>query len=407
MSHSSKTFDLLIAGAGLAGLTVAYMAARAGFSIALVAPRGAGADARTTALLQSSVDILERAGLWSAVASKAAALRVMRIIDDTDRLLRAPPVEFRAGEIDLPAFGYNVRNRDLVEHLTAAVTAASNAEWIDGTVEMMTQDDDRADVTLSDGRVLAARIVIGADGRNSTVRRLAGIRHRTWTYPQRALVLDFEHTLPHEDVSTEFHTRSGPFTQVPLPGDASSLVWVETPQRADKIAAMSGDALDRLVEDRMHSVLGKTKVITDVQGFPLGGLRADRMAADRVFLIGDAAHAIPPIGAQGFNLGLRDVDTLMAVLGEVGLARVDEAVGEFNRRRAGDVASRAFAVDLLNRSLLSDFVPVQAMRSVGLFALSAVPPLRRALMREGVAPGTGFASPPWRAGDDARRPRPS
>lgn len=395
MSHSSKIFDLLIAGAGLAGLTAAHMAARAGFTVALVAPRGPGADGRTTALLQGSVEILERAGLWPAVEPKAAALRVMRIIDDTDRLLRAPPVEFRAAEIDLAAFGYNVRNRDLVEHLAAAVSESDDAEWIDGTVETLAQDDGHVNVTMADGQTLSARIVIGADGRNSTVRHLAGIRHRTWAYPQRALVLDFEHALPHEDVSTEFHTRSGPFTQVPLPGDASSLVWVETPHRADEISALAGDVLDRLVEDRMHSVLGRTKVTTAVQGFPLGGLRAEKMAAGRVFLIGDAAHAIPPIGAQGFNLGLRDVDTLMAVLGKTGLSRVDEAVREFNRRRAGDVASRAAAVDLLNRSLLSDFVPVQAMRSVGLFALSAMPPLRRALMREGVAPGTGFPSPPW------------
>ena len=237
-----------------------------------------------------------------------------------------------------------------------------------------------------------AQLIVGADGRRSLCRAAAGIAVDEHAYPQIALTLCLRHARQHHDTSTEFHTPSGPFTLVPLPGDRSSLVWVLDPIDAEELLALDDTALSAEIEAASHSILGKVEVEPGRGRFPLTRANARRFAANRIALVGEAAHVIPPIGAQGLNLGLRDA----AAIGELAAAaqRSGRDIGGINvlvaydKMRRADVGTRTMAVDLLNRTLLTDFLPVQGVRGLGLYMLDRIGPLRRAVMREGVAPRT-------------------
>ena len=250
--------------------------------------------------------------------------------------------------------------------------------------------DDSATVTLASGEPVRARLVIGADGRRSICRSAAGIDTDTRVYPQTALTFNLAHARPHRDTSTEFHTESGPFTFVPLPGQRSSLVWVVEPAEAERIAALDELTLAGEIEQRCHSMLGKIAVESGRSIFPLAIETARNFAQHRVALIGEAAHVIPPIGAQGLNLGLRDAaaigEIVVSASREGGDVGAPEILARYDSLRRADVKSRAFAIDLLNRSLLTDFLPVQSARGLGLYLLDRIGPLRRAALREGVAP---------------------
>lgn len=385
-------FEIAVVGGGLAGSIAALALARAGRKVALVTPAAEKPDERTTALMDQSIRFLERLGIWDDIAPSAAALSTMQIIDGTKRLLRAPTAQFKAQDVGIHAFGYNIPNRALTTVLDAAVTAETNVTRIDHAVQTLDYTDERVTITLADGAVLTVDFVIGADGRRSMTREAAGIGTRNWSYPQSAIVLNFSHRLPHGNVSTEFHTETGPFTQVPLPGTRSSLVWVVKPPEAQHLLALSVEDLSRQVEDRMQSILGKVTVEDTPQAWPLSGLMADRFGTGRLALIGEAAHAFPPIGAQGLNLSLRDIIALQEQLAATGTERPipADAGDRFHRRRRADIMSRTFGVDLLNRSLLSDFLPVQMLRAAGLQILTKAPPLRNLVMQEGVEPGRGF-----------------
>ena len=233
--------------------------------------------------------------------------------------------------------------------------------------------------------------MIGADGRRSLCRAAAGIAmdERENTGKSRSR-FDLRHSRPHRDTSTEFHTASGPFTLVPLPGLRSSLVWVLDPDAAEEIAALDDAELSAEIERASHSILGKIEVEPGRGLFPLSVATARRFADNRIALIGEAAHVIPPIGAQGLNLGLRDA----ATIGELAIAAQRDGrdiggadvLARYDKMRRADVGTRTLAIDLLNRTLLTDFLPVQGMRGLGLYLIDRIGPLRRALMREGVAP---------------------
>jgi len=271
--------------------------------------------------------------------------------------------------------------------LNARIAANGNIVRLPNGVTAATAFENGVELALDDGERVLARLVVGADGRKSKIRESAGIDVRSWSYPQAALVLNFSHDRPHGNVSTEFHTESGPFTQVPLPGRRSSLVWVLPPKEAARLRDLSDIALSQAVEARMQSMLGKVTVEGGAQSFPLSGMTADRCGKGRVALVGEAAHAFPPIGAQGLNLSLRDIMALKELV-QASEPAAYNGIGErFDRKRQADVRSRTVSVDLLNRSLLSDFLPVQFLRSAGLHLLSALGPLRSIVMREGIEPG--------------------
>lgn len=399
---SAKTHDVAVIGSGLAGLIAAWACRQSGLEVVQISPAMAEPDGRTTALLQDSIDYLDQLDLWKNLKAEAFPLKTMRIIDATNRLIRAPQVDFRCQEVDLEAFGYNIENKRLAEQISAGLADLAGYHRIEDTLSDLEIEAD-GDVSLktTSGIVVRAKTVIGADGRNSPVRQHLDIDVRQWQYPQIALVGNFSHTLPHNDVSTEFHTETGPFTLVPLGQNRSSLVCVVDPAQAERLQAMEPGKLNRLLEERMQSVLGKITLESPLKGFPLSGMVAKRFGKGPVILAGEAAHIFPPIGAQGLNLGLRDIrEAVTLICRAIEADRRDPsaktataAIGDkYHAARNSDINTRTASVDLLNRSLLSGFLPVQLVRSAGLYTLGALSPLRRLMMREGVAPGMAARS---------------
>ena len=386
---SPTVVEVAVVGGGPVGLTAAAALAAAGVETALVAPQLAP-DHRTAALLLSSVTALETLGVWPRCRRAAAPLRALRIVDDTSRLIRAPEVLFRASEIGHEAFGYNIENRHLTAALDAHATEMNALVRISDRATAIEPGERTVVVrTARDCRV-TARLVIGADGRGSLCRAGAGIEAEVRQYPQTAFSLNLEHSRAHEDTSTEFHTEQGPFTLVPLPGRRSSVVWVAGPREAKRLTCLDDGALSLEVERRSHSILGRTVVEPGRGTFPLAIVRAQRLTGRRVALVGEAAHVLPPIGAQGLNLGLRDAAVIAELVAAAHRRGADvgseELLARYERMRAADVMSRALAVDFLNRTLLSDFLPIQGARGLSLYLIDRIPPLRRALMREGVFP---------------------
>ena len=384
------TVEVAVVGGGPAGLTAAIALASAGIETALIGRPPQSPDHRTTALLAGSVAALETLGIWSACRDFAAPLRVMRIVDATTRLLRAPEVRFDAAEIGLEAFGYNIENRNLLAALAKRAGQLPALTQVTDNATAVEIEDHQAVVSCGDGTLVAAQLVVGADGRRSVCRAAAGIETDRLAYPQVALACTFAHARPHQDISTEFHTESGPFTLVPLPGRRSSLVWVTHPDDTSRLAALSNEELSAEIEQLSCSILGKVTAEPGRDLFPLAVETARSLSASRLVLIGEAAHVLPPIGAQGLNLGLRDAATVAELA--IDARREGRGVGDddltrrYEQIRRADVMARTVSVDLLNRSLLSDFIPVQGARGLGLFLLDRIAPLRRAVMREGVAP---------------------
>ncbi|TFF27287.1 UbiH/UbiF family hydroxylase [Jiella endophytica] len=400
--------QIIVVGGGLAGTATALGLASAGFDTLLAAPP-APEDKRSSAILGRSLAFLADLGVLDALGEARAPLAVMRIVDDLGRLFRAPTVEFRASEIGLTAFGINTLNADLATALQACTAKRENLEILPLAATGLTQSDDRAIVSFADGSEMGADLVVAADGRRSAMREAAGIGARQWSYPQTAIVLNFEHTRDHGAVSTEFHTRTGPFTQVPLPGRRSSLVWVEDPKLAELYVELKPEKLASTIADKLHWILGEVTVDGPVARYPLGGSRVERLTGTRLALVGEAAHAFPPIGAQGLNLGLRDAEALVRLAEE---SRDDPGsrlmLSRYEAGRRGDVVSRTAGVDILNRSLLMDFLPSQIARSGTMAAMGLVGPLRQFAMREGLVPGAGIAGLPrsvkkWMGGHEAAR----
>ncbi|MBS7554461.1 UbiH/UbiF family hydroxylase [Ancylobacter dichloromethanicus] len=388
-SDPRRQQTVAVVGGGASGLVAALALAAGGLAVKLIAPPRAP-DPRTTALMDGSVRALDALGLWDGLRAQAAPLRVMRLVDDTGRLIRAPEVDFRASELGLDGFAWNLENETLLAALDAAVAGTAGIARMSASVTGVAETPGEVTLELDAGGTLPAALVAAADGRNSPCRRAAGIEVTTRAYPQVAVTATLAHSRPHRDISTEFHTRTGPFTLVPLPGDRSSVVCVVSAREAEALAALDDEAFARAMERKAHSLLGRMRLDSPRGSFPLGQRTATRFARGRIALIGEAAHIIPPIGAQGLNLGIRDAATLAELVSDAARAGRDigaaEVTDAYERRRRGDVASRGFAVDLFNRSLLSDLLPVAGLRGLGLWMLGQSPGLRRMVMREGVGP---------------------
>lgn len=385
--------DVLVAGAGAAGLSTAIALAQAGFAVFCAGHVDLSANGRTVALFESSLRFYKALGVWGRFRGKTAPLAKIAMIDATGASFPAPTLSFAATEIGLSAFGENIENNVLVEGLAGAAAAIPNLMLHEGFIGDIGFDDNAVCATLANGRRVTAKLVAAADGRASPARVKAGIGTRSWAYPQVALTALLSHAKPHRNVSTEFHTRHGPCTLVPLRPIAgkpnrSSLVWLMSPAEGERRRALASSEMARELEDQVDSLLGKMEIDGPCGFFPMMGMRASRLASHRIALIGEAAHIFPPLAAQGLNLSLRDSAALVDVLDDARAAGADigflETLKAYENARKGDVFIRTNGVDILNRSLLWDFLPADILRSAGAFAFAAIGPLRRALMRDGV-----------------------
>jgi 2-octaprenyl-6-methoxyphenol hydroxylase len=393
--------DVAVVGAGPAGLAAALALAHVGAEVVLIGPAprtpdGGPHDTRTAALLASSVDLLKALKVWEAIAPHAAPLRTIRIVDASQSLFRSPEITFEARELGLDAFGYNIPNTVLVEALYARARGVLDA-MVPASVSRIAFDGNGARLTCDDGTDVAARLVAAADGRRSTCREAAGIGTRAWRYDQSAIATSFHHTLPHDGISTELHREGGSVTTVPLPDPhASSLIWVGSRAELARLMQLGDTAFAEALAERLGGVLGRILDTCARAAFPVEGLSADTLGARRTALVGEAAHILPPIGAQGLNLGLRDAAALADCVADARARGADpggdETLAAYARARRLDVLSRTIGVDLLNRSLLTGFAPLQAARGAILHGLAALPFLRRAVMRVGLEPPTELPS---------------
>ena len=387
--------QVLVAGGGPVGLLTALALAQAGLKTVLVTPEppppGRGSEARTAALFTASLALLDAVGVWDACRSASVPLTAIRILDDRGGLLRAPEVVFAASEIGAAAFGYNVPNGVLAAELRGALRSVDCLTWIEGrSVTAVQPHGEHVVVELDDGRRIEATLVVGADGRGSVCRTGAGIEVVETAYDQVAVTTTFTHQRPHYGISTELHGPAGPCTTVPLPGLASSLVWVERPAIAARLLAMDDASFIGALEARLQGLLGALSAPAPRGKFPLAWMQADQVAARRVMLVGEAAHVMPPIGAQGLNLGLRDVGWAVECITDAA-GRAEDIGGaavleRYTAARASDIGVRMGAVDALNRSLLSDLAPLHLARGLGLHVIAASKALRQQLMTNGLAP---------------------
>ncbi|MGE4249918.1 MAG: FAD-dependent monooxygenase [Parvibaculaceae bacterium] len=381
--------DVIVAGAGPAGLVAACLAAGRGFATAIATgPESTRPDPRTVALMMPSLAVLEGAGLWPGTLREIAApLRKLRLVDDTGALFAAPELVFSAHELGLEAFGWNVP-LSLLKPALEERARRLGARFHRASIETCAVKGGIATLALDGGAALASRLVLAADGRHSPLRRAAGIGSVSWSYEQTAIAVSFAHSHPHHGTSSEYHKAAGPFTTVPLPGNRSSLVWMEKPARAEALMRLDGPALAAEIQAMSHGELGLVSDIGPRQSFPMAGARAESFARHRVMLIGEAAHVVPPIGAQGLNMSFRDAHDAVAL---AAAARdkaedfgSDKVLSDYDGRRQRDLRPRQAVIDLMNRSLLSGYLPLDAGRAAGLAALASFGPLRRFAMRTGL-----------------------
>ena len=391
MDQNRRDVDVVVAGVGPAGLATACLIADGGHRVILLAsPAPRQADPRTVALMLPAIALLRAVGVWPAdLAASSAPLTSLRIIDDRGALLAAPAVTFRASEAGAESFGWNIP----VERLRSALqarAAALGVERLETEVKDLASGADSVTIETAAGPI-ASRIAIASDGQNSRLRSLAGIAVNEWRYPQEALASSFAHSLPHDGMSSEYHKPSGPFTTVPLPDGRSSLVWMDRPERIAAALALPDAAFCSRLQAELHGDLGRITAPGPRRAFPMRGLLARRFAHNRVLLVGEAAHLLPPIGAQGLNISLRDAAQAAELITEALEEGRDPGGGallaDYERQRRRDVMPRQAVVDLVNRSLLAGLLPLDALRSTGLGLVAAIPWLRRMAIETGLGVG--------------------
>jgi 2-octaprenyl-6-methoxyphenol hydroxylase len=382
---------VVIVGGGHVGLLLALALERLGLRSVVVdaqpveATLGAAFGGRAIALMYGSKRVFEALGLWARLAPVAEPVHAV-VLEDRST---GAGVAYEAAEIVDHPFGYGIETRALRRTLLELVLERAGIEVIaPARLAALERADDHISARLDDGRRLAAALIVGADGRASTVRTRARLDGSSRAYGQTALTFAIRHERPHEGRVREFLRPAGPLALLPIGEGLSSVTWIETSSLARHLFAGPSEALAALLDEQIAGVLGAFRITGEPAAHPLGGHRARRLAAPRIALVGDAAHGIHPIHAQGFNLAVRDVATLAEVLVEAVRAGRDvgdpEVLIRYDRLRRTDARMVAGMTDGLNSLFSNDLAPARLVRRVGLGALERLPPLRHLAMRRGM-----------------------
>jgi len=386
--------DILIAGGALNGCALALAAAAGGLSVTVVDPVSAAAqgaqgfDGRGYALALTSQRLLAAIGVWDAVQQHAQPMYEIKVSDGRVGGHPSPLVlEFGGADIDGGAMGYMVEDRFLRRALQAAMAEHPAITLMSGyCVTGQSAGPGAMDVTLGSGRKFRCAVLIGCDGRSSETARRAGIKRTGWDYGQTALVCAIGHELPHNGIAHQLFLPPGPLAILPLPGNQSSIVWTERRAEAARINALNDAEYLDVLRPRFGDFLGDISLAGARFSYPLTLTLANAFVADRVTLVGDAAHGIHPLAGQGLNAGLKDVAALAEVL--VRAKRRGEDIGSvdvlarYQQWRRFDVATLAAATDAVNRLFSNDNSILRLGRDIGLGLVNSLPGLRRAFVRE-------------------------
>lgn len=392
-----QTFDVIIVGGGPVGLALAASLCRfmPGIAIAICDRRAISvpSDPRASALAAGVQRVLEALELWDEIAADASPILNMRITDSGHGDISRPLFLSFEGEV-LPGrpYAHMVPNPSLAGALLARLEGAATlfgeveiSEWSAGTAQ--------AALTLADGRVLQAPLIVAADGARSMLRTKAGIKTFGHAYDQSGVVTTIAHELDHAQTAWEHFRPAGPFASLPLRGQRSSLVFTESSEEAKRLVGLPVEDLAGIIEAAMGSVLGSVTVEDKVQAFPLHLQIATQFHGPRLALIGDAAHVVHPIAGQGLNLGLKDVAALTEiVIDAMRLGRdhgAEDVLAAYTGWRRFDTALMAMATDSLNRLFSNDVAPVRAVRDLGLGLVDRMPLVKGALIRHAAAAGGG------------------
>ncbi|HBS25112.1 MULTISPECIES: FAD-dependent oxidoreductase [Thalassospira] len=390
--------DILIAGGGIAGMSAAARFAADGHRIMIVDPApadiGEGTDLRTTAFLQPGIETLKKAGVWDAIKPTGAELRVMRIVDaGGNEMTPRETADFDGAETNQGFFGWNVSNKAARVSLTAKLETLPNVDFrFSTTVTGFTGTARYGEATLSGDETVRAKLVVAADGRNSSLREFAGIKHRRWAYDQSALVFVVTHDKPHDNISTEIHRTGGPLTLVPMPDlngkPCSSVVWMTPADRAQQLYNMDDATLSAEITRDTMSMFGPLTVASPRAVWPMISQVPSRLISARLALVAEAAHVVPPIGAQGLNMSLHDIETLADLMAKAKLKGDDigatTLLKSYERKQLPKTLARVGGIDLLNRASMFEPRTLRDLRYAGLTAINRIGPLRKLAIKVGV-----------------------
>jgi 2-octaprenyl-6-methoxyphenol hydroxylase len=389
---SDEQADMLIAGGGFAGLTLA-IALRQGLgpsvSVTVADPtlgKSHDDDERASAIVAAARRLFETLGVWHSVAAEAQPILDMVVTDSrVDDAVRPVFLTF-AGDVEPgEPFAHMIENRILIPALEAKAREAGVALRATA-VTTVSHDGERAAVALADGSRVKARLLVAADGARSAIREQAGIAVRGWEYGQSAIVTTVGHERDHEGRAVEHFLPGGPFAILPLTGRRSSIVWTETTDDAERIMALPEDAFHAELEQRFKLHLGEIRTVGARRVHPLGFFIARSFIAERIALVGDAAHVIHPIAGQGLNMGLRDIAALAEVLVDAARLGLDPGAADvlerYQRWRRFDTMTMGLATDGLNRLFSNRSAALRVVRDIGLGLVDRVPNLKRLFIRE-------------------------
>ncbi len=386
--------DLIIVGGGLNGPALALAAAQAGFSVTIIDALAAETrkkrdfDGRAYALALTSVRLLRGIGIWADIADHAQPMLEIKVTDGRAGEGPSPwMMHFDHAEIEEGPMGYLVEDRHLrrafLDHMAREGNITHLAEE---TVTTQAVNPKGVSVTLASGTTVRGRVLIGCDGRRSGVAERAEIKRTGWGYDQTAVVCAVKHERPHDGIAHQFFMPGGPLAILPLTGDRSSIVWSEDATKAAAMMALDDAGFLAALRPAFGSFLGDISLVGQRFSYPLGLTLANSFVADRVALVGDAAHGVHPIAGQGLNAGLRDVAALAQVLAEARARGEDigstQALARYQQWRRFDTAALALATDTFNRLFSNDNPLLRAARDVGMGLINKAPALRRSFIRE-------------------------